>query len=181
MMEEEKKIVERGRGGVNNFGNNKRGAVKTEEDRKLVSGLLQEVNTVYKMPKVKSDEELSKRISDYYLMCAERGQIPTVEEMVMSTGYSYAAIYDWENGRRHGFSPDTADIIKKAKDFMKTFDAKLVVSGKLNFLTYCFRAKNYYGMVDKQEYVLTPNNLLEPTTTPEDMKRLIDSSIPDDE
>ncbi len=40
---------------------------------------------------------------------------------------------------------------------MQTFDAKLVVSGKLNFLAYCFRAKNYYGMVDKQEMVLTPN------------------------
>ena len=40
---------------------------------------------------------------------------------------------------------------------MKTFDAKLVISGKLNFLAYCFRAKNYYGMVDKAEYVLTPN------------------------
>ena len=27
----------------------------------------------------------------------------------------------------------------------------------MNFLAYCFRAKNYYGMVDKQEYVVTPN------------------------
>lgn len=40
---------------------------------------------------------------------------------------------------------------------LKTFDAKLVISGKLNFLAYCFRAKNYYGMVDKQEMVVTPN------------------------
>ena len=52
---------------------------------------------------------------------------------------------------------DRALVIKKAKYFCKTFDAKMVISGKLNFLAYCFRAKNYYGMVDKQEVVLTPN------------------------
>lgn len=43
---------------------------------------------------------------------------------------------------------------------MKTFDAKLVITGKMNFLAYCFRAKNYYGMADKSEVVLTPNNPL---------------------
>ena len=48
-------------------------------------------------------------------------------------------------------------IIKKAKEMCKTFDAKLVVSGKLNFLAYCFRAKNYYGMVDKQEIEVAPS------------------------
>ena len=36
---------------------------------------------------------------------------------------------------------------------MQTFDSKLVTTGALNFLTYCFRAKNYYGMVDKTEVV----------------------------
>lgn len=91
-------------------------------------------------------------------MCAATGQIPTVEEMAMCTGYSQATIWDWENGRNHGFSTETSAIIKKAKDFLKTFDAKLVISGKLNFLAYCFRAKNYYGMVDKKEYVLEPRN-----------------------
>ena len=75
----------------------------------------------------------------------------------MCTGYSISTVWDWEVGRNKGFSSETSEIIKKAKDVLKTFDAKLVISGKLNFLAYCFRAKNYYGMVDKAEYVLTPN------------------------
>lgn len=62
-------------------------------------------------------------------------------------------------------------IIKKAKGFMQTFDAKLVVSGKLNFLAYCFRAKNYYGMVDKQEMVLTPNQPQIEGLTPEQLQQ----------
>lgn len=29
--------------------------------------------------------------------------------------------------------------------------------GEINSTVYIFRAKNYYGMVDKQEMVVTPN------------------------
>lgn len=54
---------------------------------------------------------------------------------------------------------------------MKTFDAKLVIAGKLNFLAYCFRAKNYYGMTDKQEVVLTPNQQLGDQVPAEDLEK----------
>jgi len=151
--------VSKGRGGKNNFPNAK-SIISSEEDKALVSKLLNEVMVEYNQTKVKNDEELAQRINDYFIRCATTGQIPTVEEMSMSTGYSQSTVWDWETGRNHGFSNLTSDIIKKAKDVLKTFDAKLVISGKLNFLAYCFRAKNYYGMTDKQEVVLTPNNPL---------------------
>jgi hypothetical protein len=146
----------RGRGGKGNFPNAKV-AVATDEDRALVGKLLTEVLVERKKERVKSDDELVTRLNDYFTQCATTGQVPTVEEMAMSTGYSISTVWDWEVGRNKGFSPETSEIIKKAKDVLKTFDAKLVISGKLNFLAYCFRAKNYYGMVDKAEYVLTPN------------------------
>lgn len=150
------KQITKGRGGKRNFPSSKM-AVETAEDKALVSKLLTEVLVEHKQPKVKSDEELAERLNDYFRRCAMNGQVPTVEEMCMSTGYTYWTCYDWETGRNKGFSPETSHIIKKAKDVLKTFDAKLVISGKLNFLAYCFRAKNYYGMVDKQEMVVTPN------------------------
>ena len=146
----------RGRGGKNNFPNAKV-AIATDEDKALVGKLLTEVLVERKKERVKSDDELVERLNDYFVHCATTGQIPTVEEMAMSTGYSISTVWDWEVGRNKGFSAETSDIIKKAKDVLKTFDAKLVISGKLNFLAYCFRAKNYYGMVDKAEYVVTPN------------------------
>ena len=168
----------RGRGGKNNFPSSKV-SVETEEDKLLVSTLLTEVLVEHKQPKVQSDEELAERFNDYFMRCATRGQVPTVEEMCMSTGYAYQTIYDWETGRRGGFSNSTAEIIKKAKDVLKTFDAKLVISGKLNFLAYCFRAKNYYGMVDKQEMVLTPNVQNDSDYNAEDIKKryLVDSAM----
>lgn len=149
----------RGRGGTGNFPQTQF-KPETDEDHALVSKLIDEVLTEYKRPRVRSDEELAARLNDYFERCSARGQIPTVEEMAMSTGYSITTLLDWEHGKNKGFSSETSLIIKKAKDFLKTFDAKLVITGKMNFLAYCFRAKNYYGMADKREVVLTPNNPL---------------------
>lgn len=161
---------ETGRGGKRNFPSCLPD-LSSDEDRALVSQLLTEVLVEYRQPRVKSDEELTQRLNDYFSRCAKTGQTPTVEELFLSTGYAISTVKDWEYGRRKGFSPETASIIKKAKGFMQTFDAKLVVSGKLNFLAYCFRAKNYYGMVDKQEMVLTPNQPQIEGMTPEQLQQ----------
>lgn len=153
----EKKKPTRGRGGTDNFPQSRAGLIQTDEDRDLVARLLQEALIEYRQTRVKDDEELQARLDDYFMRCARSGQVPTVEEMMMCTGYSHAYIWDIMTGRRRGFSEKTSEILKKAKDYLKVFDAKLVVSGKLNFLAYCFRAKNYYGMSDKTEYIITPN------------------------
>lgn len=160
----------RGRGGTDNFPS-RRFTPETDEDRALVSQLLSEALTEYRQPRVKSDEELAQRIDDYFCRCAQHGQVPTVEEMSLSTGYSIGTVMDWEIGRNKGFSPQTSMIIKKAKGYLQTFDAKLVIAGKMNFLAYCFRAKNYYGMKDQQEVMLTPNNPIGEATSPEELRR----------
>lgn len=160
----------RGRGGTDNFPS-RRFTPETDKDRALVSQLLSEALTEYRQPRVKSDDELAQRIDDYFNRCAVHGQVPTVEEMSLSTGYSISTVMDWEIGRNKGFSPQTSMIIKKAKGYLQTFDAKLVIAGKMNFLAYCFRAKNYYGMKDQQEVMLTPNNPLGETTSPEELRQ----------
>ena len=160
----------RGRGGTDNFPC-RRFTPETDEDRALVSQLLSEALTEYRQPRVKSDDELAQRIDNYFLRCAQHGQVPTVEEMSLSTGYSISTVMDWEIGRNKGFSPETSLIIKKAKGYLQTFDAKLVIAGKMNFLAYCFRAKNYYGMKDQQEVMLTPNTPLGEATSPEELRR----------
>lgn len=54
-----------------------------------------------------------------------------------------------------------ADVIKKAKDFIATMEAELARDGEINSTVYIFRAKNHFGMVDKQEVVVTPNTGME--------------------
>ena len=125
-----------------------------EEDKILIKRLLGETVKSYKLPRVKSDQEMIDRLDFFFDECAATGKIPTVEEMVMCLGYTYAGVTDIENGRSPGFSPETKSIVKRAKEVIKTFDAKLAVSGELNPVLYFFRAKNYYGMKDQQDIVV---------------------------
>ena len=47
-------------------------------------------------------------------------------------------------------------MIKKAKEILAGIDAKLVSMGKIPQVTYIFRAKNFFGMKDQQDLVVTP-------------------------
>lgn len=51
------------------------------------------------------------------------------------------------------------------------FDAKLVMSGKANPIVYFFRAKNYYGLVDQKEFVVSAQNGQEQEKSVEDVRK----------
>lgn len=151
--------------------------IQGEEGKSFVGRILRETLEAYRMPKVRSDDELLNRLDDYFERCASRDIKPTVEEMCVYTGYTIQGIWDIENGRSGGFSAKTSEIIKKAKNYMSIFDARLLIEGKLNPVSYIFRAKNYYGMKDVQDVVLTPNNPLgsdaDPATITERYKQAL--------
>lgn len=170
----------KGRGGTNNFGNNTKEWMKTEAQKEIAGQLLQETLTAYKQPKVKSEQELIQRLDDYFTYCANNSVIPTVEEMSLYLGYSVKGIWEIERKNSMALGPNASEIIKKAKAFMQTFDAKFVICGQLNFLTYCFRAKNYYGMVDKKEVEIVPNNPLGELMSQEELERQI-AALPDED
>ena len=65
----------------------------------------------------------------------------------MALGYDRATIWKWENGGE-GSMPARRNLIKKAKEFLASFDAKLVQERKVNPTTYIFRAKNCFGLKD---------------------------------
>ena len=175
MARKQSDVATTGRGGNANFPN----ARKSKADPAVVSLMLTDVLESYKQPKVKSDDELMQRIDGYFRDCANKGQYPTVEEMAMSTGYTLSTVWDWENGRNKGFSCNTSEVIKKAKDFIKTFDAKMAIAGQIDFVTYCFRAKNYYGMRDQTDLVITPNQPLGDGVAPEDVAQKY-AELPED-
>lgn len=146
----------RGRGGTANYPNSVAYISETEKGRSAISRAVSHVREVYKMPRVKSDDELIARMDQYFGMCEKNGTYPTVESMSLYCGYDYRSLWDIEIGRRKGFSVSTADIIKKGKAFIAAVDAEMVILGEIDYTTYIFRGKNYYGMQDKVEHVLTP-------------------------
>lgn len=152
--------------------------VKGDAKKKLTSRLLKEALATYDMPRVKSDEELKERIANYFKQCAQSGEKPTVEQMSQVTGYSIQTVWDWENGINKGFSTETSEVIKKAKNFLRVFDAKLLMEGAYNPVSYIFRAKNYYGMKDVQDYILTPNQPLGAEGNPTEASQKYQKAMP---
>lgn len=109
---------------------------------------------------VQSDEEICDRLEQFFRTCTETRQLATVEKMCLTLGMTRDQVFDIIEGRQKGFSRNTPSILKKAKDFISSIDAELAQEGRIQPVVYMFRAKNYYGMADKQEVVLTPNNQL---------------------
>ena len=75
--------------------------------------------------------------------------------MCLALGTYRDAVWGWERGEKGSVR---AEMIKKAKFILAAMDAELVQQNKIPQVTYIFRSKNYYGMKDQQEVVVTPTN-----------------------
>lgn len=163
-----------GRGGTHNFPTTIKGTRK-EDVQRIGANLMK----WYKMPKVENEDELAERLEWFFTECIENGEILTVEKMCLAIGFPRQTVYRWESGQE-GSTPRKRDLIKRAKELLASFDAEMVTEGKINPITYIFRAKNYFGMQDKQEYVLTPNNPLGETKDPDEIHRRLSAGLADD-
>lgn len=145
--------------------------------RAFAAQVIGELRKSWIQPKVNSNRELVERIDQYFAMIEEREVPPTVEEMALYCGYTASTLQDWQSGRNQGFKDEpepgltSSTIIKKAKEFLHAFDAIMAETGKMNFLTYCFRSRNYYGMVNETVVTVAPDNGLRQSLTPEEIAK----------
>jgi len=169
-----------GRGGKYNFPNARMKRLEeTDKGRELISKTLNNHLVFYEVGQnpVKNDEELCERLNWFFRTCADTGQLPTVEKMALALGYAISTIYDWETGRRSGFSSNTATIIKKAKEVIQAMDGELALGFRIQPAVYMFRAKNYYGMKDQQDIVVSPSQTpLGDEVDAEELKKKLDAN-----
>ena len=175
LVEVGEQIVKKKRGGKTASVKHNTSA-KADDIRRIGASLLK----WYNMEKAVTDEEIRERLEMYFVETLKAGEIPTVEEMSLALGYDRATIWKWETGGE-GSTLTRRNLIKKAKEFLASFDAKLVQENKVNPTTYIFRAKNYFGLRDEVEYVLTPNNPLGDHRDPEHIKKRLIEGVADDE
>ena len=133
----------------------------------------------YKLDRVKTLDELSERLELFFTECFTSGEIPTVEKMCLAIGYDRKVVWEWETGQAVSqLGADAGNIVKKAKNFIATFESEMVTEGKINPVVYIFRAKNFFGMKDVQDYVLTPNNPLGGDSDPATMVQKYQKALP---
>lgn len=117
--------------------------------------ILMKMKILYEQPRVKTDEEIAERLNWYFFDYCIRYQMkPTIDSCAMALGLSRETLNNWEHGESGSFKLDMA---KKIKYMVKNFMESATMEGKLNPIIWMFYGKNYFGMVDKQEMVLTPN------------------------
>lgn len=141
------------------------------EDTEFASKVIQlniETMQLGRLGKPKTKEELEQRIDTFFSLCQKHGLPATVEGLALATDYDRRSLFEIEQGT---FKVPFMDTIKKAKDFIATFDSVLAQSNKLNAAIYCFRAKNMYGMKDVQEIKASTDF----NTNPENPKEFLEA------
>lgn len=117
--------------------------------------ILMKMQLLYSQPRAKTEEEITQRLQWYFFeYCTQFQMKPTIEGCTLALGISREAFNNWEHGESGSFK---LDVAKKCKSLVKLFMETATMEGKLNPIVWMFYGKNYFGMVDKQEMVLTPN------------------------
>ena len=109
----------------------------------------------YECTPVYTDEQMCERLNWFFKVCYEHQIYLTFEKMCLALGYDASWVMDIIEGKSKGFSPNSREILKKARTIMASADAELAAKGKSQPVVYFFRAKNFYDMQDKKEIHVT--------------------------
>lgn len=146
----------------------------TDVQGRQISTVIQNSFQWWDYPAVHTDEECAERLNLFFRTCLNNQELPTVEKMCLCLGVDKRTVWTWEQGN---LGRGRMEIIKKAKEILASIDAELVATGHMNTVAYIFRAKNFYGMKDQQDILVTPS-LGEPDTTPEELSaRYLEATV----
>lgn len=120
----------------------------------------------YKAVPVTDEEQLEQRILTYFATCYKYGDNPTIEGLRLALGWSKQK---YEKVLAGDYTSYMQNMTNKARDIIQAYDADLLMRGKINVAGYIFRAKNYYGMVDKIEHTITNISPLDDVKSPEEL------------
>ena len=98
---------------------------------------------------------LEQRFCDYLNLCAEFDMKVGNQAAYLALGITKDIVYQWEHGMTG--TPAHHEFIKKVKQFCATYREGLMQDGQINPVTGIFWQKNYDGLKDTQDLVLTPN------------------------
>ena len=99
-------------------------------------------------------QEIERRFRNYIQVCREYGFRISNMNAYTAIGIDEKKAYDWE----HGANPEIRWFITKVKRKCSSYRELLGTEGKIHPATLIFWQKNYDGLKDEQEHVITANN-----------------------
>lgn len=106
---------------------------------------------------VSSDYECHDRIIEYFRACQDEGMIPTIQGLWSSLGICKDTYYSWLHGK---MGTVRQDYLQRASNCIQEFNTQLAMVGKMPQILYMFISKNFYGMRDQVDTVITHNDPL---------------------
>ena len=112
-------------------------------------------------------EEVESRIVAYFKLMAERDQKPTFSGLAMALGIDSNKLKDIRENRptrgfdkRFGYtenasSPEVQQLVRTACNIMTSLWEDYMQNGKINPASGIFLGKNFYGMRDEVEHVVS--------------------------
>lgn len=100
-------------------------------------------------------DEMERRFDRYLELCHEHDMKVGNQAAYAAIGIDKDDVYDWTT--RRTTNPRRTEFVKKVQKICALYREGLMEDGKINPVTGIFWQKNYDGLRDQQEVVLTPN------------------------
>ena len=109
----------------------------------FVKKTISELREVYDLPKPETDEDVRKRIYDFFIFCEEKGMRPGIETLSLFLGVSRMSLWNWSNGI--GCTEARQTMINHAKALIAAYLEQSHLQGKLNPVSAIFLSKIWLG------------------------------------
>lgn len=113
-------------------------------------------------------DEMERRFDRYIQLCQEYDQKVSNLAAYTAIGITKQHADYWVNHCKT--NPRRLDFIKKVQQICSFYRESLMLNGKVNPILGIFWQKNYDGMTDKQEVILTSNDPLGTEASDKDLK-----------
>lgn len=138
--------------GKNNYPTANLENLPKEYTKEIVESLME----LYSKGRPKTDEEVEKRLDEYFELCEKSSIRPGIESMRMALATSRQSLLNWENGI--GCSEKRQELIIKAKGFVVAFLEQLMLNNRIFPGSGIFFLKNWANYKDNVEISTLENN-----------------------
>ena len=113
-----------------------------------------------------------QRTHEYFLSCAERQLVPTMEGWAIALGVGRRVLYKWFNGENVHQSKEFNEFLAMTRDAIMSVMSQSAFNKNVDTVWSIFYGKNFYGMSDRTEItVAPPANPLGDTASPAELEQ----------
>lgn len=141
---------------------------------KIVMDALENLNQAISYPKCAYGDLATAqlRTQEYFLSCAKRQFVPTMEGWAIALGVGRRVLYKWFNGENVHQSKEFNEFLAMTRDAIMSVMSQSAFNKNVDTVWSIFYGKNFYGMSDRTEItVAPPANPLGDTASPAELEQ----------